>query len=206
MVMTPYQKEQFEALNIVRGHFNTLSHNEKQRLEQQVVKYMQFRRRVDEFLARHFSTICTQSCFQTDRSACCSRDGIITFFADVVVNAIYSSPSELEALLEALTRPHVGAKCVFLGSAGCLWHVTPIVCALFLCDTAQEQAFADQPSEAEEWQALCSEARAFKWPDRSVLFDALEKYFIAAGCDSSLMYLHKSPGLLRVKRDAGIMD
>ncbi len=35
-------------------------------------------------------------------------------------------------------------------------------------------------------------------------FDMIEAYFIAAGCFSSLMYLHNSPGLLRVKRKAGI--
>jgi hypothetical protein len=32
----------------------------------------------------------------------------------------------------------------------------------------------------------------------------IENYFIADGCSSSLMYLHNSPGLLRVKRQAGV--
>jgi hypothetical protein len=39
----------------------------------------------------------------------------------------------------------------------------------------------------------------FRWPDRPVLFDDLEKYFMAAGYSSPLMYLNNSPGLLRVK-------
>jgi hypothetical protein len=39
----------------------------------------------------------------------------------------------------------------------------------------------------------------YRWPDRPVLFDDLEKYFMAAGYSSPLMYLNNSPGLLRVK-------
>jgi hypothetical protein len=206
LVMTPYQKEQLDALALVREHFDTLSHNEKQRLKQYVAEYLQFRHRVNDFLSRHVSAICTQSCFQNDRSACCSRDGIITFFADVVINALNASAEELAALRKVLAKPHIGAKCVFLGPTGCLWRVPPIVCALFLCDTAQQQAFASHPTAKAEWQALCEAARKFKWPDRPVLFDALEQYFMDAGYTSPLMYLHNSPGLLRVKQKAGLKD
>jgi hypothetical protein len=36
-----------------------------------------------------------------------------------------------------------------------------------------------------------------------VLFDDLEAFFIDCGCTSPLMYLHNSPGLLRVKQKRG---
>jgi hypothetical protein len=39
---------------------------------------------------------------------------------------------------------------------------------------------------------------------KKVLFDDLETFFINAGHASSLMYLHNSPGLLLVKKRAGL--
>jgi len=53
---------------------------------------------------------------------------------------------------------------------------------------------------------LEQESRRFKWPDRPVLFDTLEKLFLDAGFHSPLMYLHTSPGLLRVKQQAGLVQ
>ena len=50
--------------------------------------------------------------------------------------------------------------------------------------------------------ALAQERKRFTWPDRPVLFDDLEQYFMDAGCTSPHMYLHNSPGLLRVKQMA----
>ena len=50
------------------------------------------------------------------------------------------------------------------------------------------------------------EAKAYRWPEKPVLFDALEKIFLDLGCDSSLMFLNKSPGLLRIKQQAGLID
>ena len=47
--------------------------------------------------------------------------------------------------------------------------------------------------------------RQYTWPDQPVLFDKLEALFVEAGYRSSLMYLHNSPGLLRVKQKAGII-
>jgi hypothetical protein len=47
----------------------------------------------------------------------------------------------------------------------------------------------------------CHSALRFSQKGR---FTTIENYFIAAGCSSSLMYLHNSPGLLRVKHKAGI--
>ena len=47
--------------------------------------------------------------------------------------------------------------------------------------------------------------KSFKWPDRPVLFDDLEKLFLDLGCHSTLMHLNLSPGLLRIKKRAGLI-
>jgi hypothetical protein len=93
---------------------------------------------------------------------------------------------------------------VYLGPDGCRWKIKPIVCQMFLCEPAKARVFR-QYSEAEsEWIELEQLRKKFTWPDRPVLFDHIEKYFISLGCSSALMYLHQSPGLLRVKRRSGI--
>jgi hypothetical protein len=75
---------------------------------------------------------------------------------------------------------------------------------MFLCGPAKAKVFSEHREAQAEWLDLERRRKEFTWPDRPVLFDAIETYFIAAGCSSSLMYLHNSPGLLRVKRKAGI--
>jgi hypothetical protein len=202
--MNPYQQEQREALSMVVRHLGQLSADNRRRLQKTLQAYLDFRYRVDRFLEKHFSQVCTTSCFQSQRSACCSRDGIITFFADVVINALISESDDLDRLHAVLKAPHEGSKCVYLGRAGCLWRIKPIVCQMFLCDAAAEDVFGKRSDLKEQWEALKTKAQHFKWPDRPVLFDALEKYFIDAGCRSTLMYLHTSPGLLRVKKRAGL--
>ena len=81
---------------------------------------MDFRRRAADFLHAHFAGICTRDCYENQRSACCSKDGIITFFGDLVVNALISDPQGLERIEERLGQPHQGFKCVYLGPRGCL--------------------------------------------------------------------------------------
>ncbi len=202
--MNTYQKEQVDALKMVVRHLDRLTAAEQLALQSIVQEYLDYRRRVDHFLACHFSTVCTRSCFQSRRSACCSREGIITFFADVVVNVLGSTPDDIESLLAVLQTHHQGSKCVYLGEKGCLWRIKPIVCQMFLCDAAAREVFEHNPGTGVQWEKLQEEARRFKWPDQPVLFDALEKYFLDAGCASTLMYLHTSPGLLRVKKQAGL--
>jgi hypothetical protein len=75
---------------------------------------------------------------------------------------------------------------------------------MFLCDQVQDIVLASRPEIASRWQALENEAKGFRWPDRPVLFDLMEQKFIAAGCRSSLMFLNTSPGLLRIKQQAGL--
>jgi hypothetical protein len=75
---------------------------------------------------------------------------------------------------------------------------------MFVCDQVQQAVFAPNPAVAKKWRDYQEKARRFRWPDRPVLFDTLEARFLAAGLCSPLMYLHNSPGLLRIKHKAGL--
>ncbi len=200
--MSTYQKEQLETLNMVYCHLEKISKQEKQRLLLQISDYLMFRNTVDAFLGEHFESICTRKCFQSNVSACCSREGMITFFADVVVNVLVSEETEIKALSKALIKPNPGFKCVYLSGHGCMWRIKPIICEMFLCDPAEKAVFNKKPPANNLWQQLKQRGKQYRWPDQPVLFDDLEKYFIAAGYSSPLMYLHNSPGLLRVKKQA----
>jgi len=50
------------------------------------------------------------------------------------------------------------------------------------------------------WQKLQRQEKSFTKPDRPVLFDDLERFFIERGYESPLMFFHHSPGLLRLKK------
>jgi hypothetical protein len=202
--MNDYQKEQYETLVSVREYINRLTASEIARLEKQAEPYFDFRRRVKCFLNDHFNAVCTRSCYQNQLSACCSRDGIITFFADVVINTLTSSKEQLDSLCSRLRKAHTGQKCIYLGDDGCTWRMKPIVCEFFLCQASTTQVFKNAPQAQKQWDAFKIEKKRYTWPDQPVLFDMLESYFIKAGCSSSLMYMHNSPGLLRVKQKANL--
>ncbi len=204
--MNAYQKEQADAIVMVRAHLKTLSAGQRRALEDALADYLRFRRDAETFQAEFFGGVCTRKCYESELSACCSREGVITFFADTVVNALLSDDHQLAHLLKVLQAVNTGFKCIFLGEAGCLWQVRPIVCGMFLCDQAKAEVFEKRPACADRWAALKAEEKRFKWPDRPVLFDDLERMFMNAGYDSPLMYLHKSPGLLRVKARAAGLD
>ena len=198
--MSEYNQEQYESLSMVRQHLATLGAQKIQNLKATLRDYLVFRRKVDALLNEHFAEICSQTCYRSRLSACCSREGIITFFADVVINALNSSAAEIETMLKALEQPNTGYKCVYLGQQGCMWRVKPIVCEMFLCERAQHGVLQEKPALQGQWDELNRRKKRFTWPDRPVLFDDLEKTFMDAGHTSPLMYLHNSPGLLRVKR------
>ena len=198
--MSSYQKEQLETLNMVQRYLEAISKQEKQRLLSQISDYLAFRNTVDEFLGEHFENICTLKCYQSKVSACCSREGIVTFFADMVVNVLVSEASEIRALSEALIKPNAGFKCIYLDIHGCMWRVKPIICEMFLCDTAEKAVFSEKSPARKVWQQIKQREKQYRWPDQPVLFDELETYFIEAGFRSPLMYLHNSPGLLRIKK------
>ncbi len=200
--MSSYNQEQSDALVMVRRYVAGLGENEKADLVASLDDYLRFRQSVDDFLQTHFGSVCSQACYQSRLSACCSREGIVTFFADVVINVLLSTPQEIDRLAETLRLDDNGLKCVYLGRNGCLWRLKPIVCAMFLCDRAENGVFQDRPAVRRQWDAYREHKKRFTWPDRPVLFDDLEAIFIAAGYTSPLMYLHNSPGLIRVKQEA----
>lgn len=202
--MNDYQFEQLEALLLVRMHLKVLPGGEKDKLRQMAADYLEFRRRADRFLGTYFASVCDRSCYQSRLSACCSREGIVTFFADVVINQLFCDEAELDGLANALRSEHTGFKCVYLSADGCRWKIKPIVCQMFLCEPAKAKVFRQHPPAESEWNELERLRKKFTWPDRPVLFDIMEKYFMAMGCSSALMYMHQSPGLLRVKKKAGI--
>jgi hypothetical protein len=202
--MNDYQQEQLDALMIARQGLSRLDAPARQQIDNAIRDYLAFRQAVDGFLQLHFSAVCNRTCYRSRTSACCSKDGIITFFADTVVNALVAAPRQVERLAQALRRNNAGHRCIYLGSHGCLWTVRPVVCAMFLCDRAMRTVFAATPQAEPEWDALRRREKAFKWPDRPVLFDHLEQVFIDMGLRSTLMHLHLSPGLLRIKRQAGL--
>ena len=202
--MNEYQKEQWDALTQIKSALHRLTSSDHAELDQAMAPYIRFRGKLDRFLGQHFAGHCSLTCFQSELSACCSKDGIITFWADVAINALRSSTEEIQILLDAIRNPRSPNKCIYLGPAGCCWHLRPLVCAMFLCDQVQDIVLASRPEIASRWQALENEAKGFRWPDRPVLFDLMEQKFIAAGCRSSLMFLNTSPGLLRIKQQAGL--
>jgi hypothetical protein len=198
--MNAYDQEQLEALVGVKAILADLPSAAKQVLSRRIRNYLRFRQDVDIFLAEYFSQVCTRKCYESRYSACCSREGITTFFADVSINAMVSSQGELDSLSAAL-REHDSAsfKCVYLGKHGCLWRVKPIVCAMFLCQPARKTVFDRHPEAKPLWERLKHREKRYTWPTRPVLFEYLEDFFLERGITSSLMYFHNSPGLLRIK-------
>lgn len=196
--MNAYQTEQMDALNQIVDNIGILDSFQ----DDAVHSYLSFRRQLDDFSERHFSGYCTQSCFESRSSICCGKDGIITFWADVVINVANSDKHQIDELFSAIEKPMFADKCIYLGANGCRWQVRPLGCALFLCDQVQEAVLAPDPVLQRHWDTYLSRGKAFRWPDRPVLFDHMEQVFMAAGCCSPLMYINTSPGLLRVKQQS----
>ena len=197
--MSEYNRDQVEAFLMVRRFLREASGPEKDRLDRMIHEYLEFRNEVASFQERFFSELCTEKCFTSQTSACCGREGIATFFADVLINALISTEKELDDLLQILSRDQGGLKCVYLTDRGCAWRLKPIVCEMFLCQNAKDTVLGNDEALAARWKGLRKKEKHFTWPDRPVLFDTLEKLCIEKGCDSPLMYCHKSPGLLRLK-------
>lgn len=198
--LNTYQKEQLDALQQVKNTLMRLDGKTKHRLIMDIQSYLDFREKVDRYLDHHLSAYCTQACFSSQTSACCSKDGIITFWADMVINACCCSLDDLNMLISAVKSPRNPRKCVYLGSKGCLWTVRPLVCAMFVCDQLQADVINRDTGLATSWDQFRQEAKGFRWPDRPVLFDRLEEIFMDLGCQSPLMYIHSSPGLMRIKK------
>ena len=201
--LSPYNQQQKDAILMVRQYLTLIPDSELRWLRQRIRPYLKFRKDVAYFQQQHFADICSQKCFTSRTSACCGREGIITFFADVVINVLLSTEQEVDKILETLEEDTGGFNCVYLNESGCLWICKPIVCEMFLCEHAKNSVLADNESLISQWQLLRKRERRYTWPNRPVLFDELEDLFLRAGFDSPLMYLHKSPGLRRLKAKHG---
>lgn len=197
--ISEYNQQQKDAILMVRQHLSHLPDSELRWLKQRLRSYLAFREAAASFQETHFADLCSEKCFTSSTSACCGREGIITFFADVVVNMLLSTQEEIDVLLDILDTDTGGLNCVYLNQTGCLWRAKPIVCEMFLCDHAKNLVLDNSNALKSQWEQFRQRERRYTWPTRPVLFDELEAYFIAAGFDSPLMYLHRSPGLLRLK-------
>ena len=195
-----YQKEQIDTHLLVARHLDYISFEEKKSLLVLIENYLEFRKKAAFFLERNFKDICTKKCYESSLSACCQKEGIVIFFADFVINALLSKKEDINKLILMLDIENKGNKCIYLGEHGCMWALKPIVCEMFLCNQAQKKVFESDWNIKENWNKLKKCQKLFTWPDRPVLFDELEDYFIKAGLFSPLMYMHNSPGLLRLKK------
>ena len=200
--MNTYQKEQIQALQMVRRHVDLLEKSPgfKPGISDQIAEYLSFRDEMNRFYRRYFEPVCSEKCYGSHLSACCSKDGIITFWADHVINVIESGDGALDRLGMVIKNPAYQDKCIYLQKNGCAWKVKPVVCEMFLCPEAEKSVFDLHPEAKRHLDGLKKRKKAFTWPDQPVLFEALEDLFVEAGLDSELMYMHKSPGLLRLIR------
>ena len=166
---------------------------------------MDFRESLDRFQSEHFGPICRASCYDTGMSACCGFESIFTFFADMVIECLFSSMEEQAAILDVLRKPNRTKRCVYLGDKGCIWRIRPISCAMFVCEDTDNAAFENRPEAKAGWREYRRREREFTYPDRPILFDELEKYFRKLGVESVHMYFHRSPGLMRLKQLNGLL-
>jgi hypothetical protein len=202
--MSDYNQDQLTTLRAVLGAISKLRESERDAIRNSIQPYLRFREAVDRFFAEHFLPSCRKQCFDTGISGCCGFESIITFFSDHAVNLLFSGEAQITRLVEVLTRPNLGGKCVYLGPSGCLWSVRPVSCAMFLCGQVKSAVFDDSSGCREHWDRLQAEEKAFTWPDKPVLFDTLEARLMELGAESPHLYFHRSPGLLSVKEKAGL--
>ncbi len=204
-MMSDYQQEHLDTWIAVRRVCNTMEPSRIRELSASISEYIAFRKELQEFFEKYLKSYCQSKCFDTGRSICCGKDSIIVHFADIVVDVLLSEESDIDPILSALTTGPRGLFCVYLGPNGCLWKLTPIVCAMFLCDGLIDVRIKGRREIEEKWYRLQELRKTFTWPNRPVLFDEIEKSFLALGLQSPLMHYHFSPGLLRIKQNAGLI-
>ena len=202
MNFSDYNRNQLVSYQSIIRAASRFSSATAAELNEQILPYLQFRCKVEEFYQRYFAPACQRSCFDTKLSACCGFESIIIFFADQAINYLLSTPQDLSKIIKVLERPNTSNNCVYLGEGGCIWRLRPITCAMFFCDQAKTAVFQEH-SEAESILGdLQSQEKEFTWPTKPVLFDEIEKQFMSIGVESPLLYFHQSPGLLRLKARA----
>lgn len=203
-MLTPYTARHLETLARLEEELERLEADALSGLREMLAPYLKYRKRTADFFTENLLGDCRRICFAQKRSGCCGRDGIIVFFADFVAELLTSGPDSARRLSAALGGDRGGMNCVYLGPEGCAWSLKPIACEMFLCDEVKEILREKDADLAAAWDHLRGREREFTKPDRPVLFDDLERFFIERGVRDSLMYFHHSPGLLRLKRRHGI--
>ena len=203
--MNTYQKEHLDTYRLVMDYLASHPAAERRYLLDLTADYMDFRKRLEEFQQMYVGGLCSGKCFLSSLSACCTRDSIVVYFADVLINCLYSNEDEISDVIELLKGDNKGHRCIYLTQSGCRWRISPIVCAMFLCDEAETVIRDGTSQAAEKWRAFEDERKLYTWPDRPVLFDDLECRFIEGGLNSPLMHLNSSPGLLALKHKAGLI-
>ena len=203
--MNTYQKEHFDTFRLVLDYLVGSPPAERRHLRDLSARYVDFRNRSGHYQRTHVAEFCTSKCYSTRMSLCCSRDSIVVYFADVVINCLHSGSSEIQSMIHLLRHSNQGQRCVYLSPEGCRWRISPVVCGMFLCDEAIACITAAGEPTAKQWRAFEEERRRYTWPDRPVVFDALEQWFLERGHSSPLMHLNTSPGLLALKRKSGLL-
>jgi len=112
--MNAYQAEQIATFELIRLHLPELKEKLHRTHADPLKAYLSFRQETDRYLDQYFTGICSLTCYQNLHSACCSRDGIITFFGDMVINTLYSSDPALDRMALRLQSPHRGNKYLYL--------------------------------------------------------------------------------------------
>jgi|WetSurSiteA1Bulk_404760.scaffolds.fasta_scaffold41431_1 hypothetical protein len=204
--MSEYQRDQWLSLTAIREALQFTSESERELLRATLSDYLAFRNQLASFHAHHFGEYCRNACYQTELSACCGFESIITFFADQLINSLLGTPNDQEALIRILEQPNTTRKCVFLGDNGCLWRLPPISCAMFYCDPAKTAVWREMPDASTVFDDFRRREKMFTHPDRPVLFDDLERTFRRRGLQTPHMYYHSSPGLVKLKARVGILD
>lgn len=195
-----YNNQHLETLRQLKELLQTLPEAQRNELREMIVPYLAYREEADRFFREHLVGDCRRICYEKRLSACCGREGIIVFFADFVVELLGASKNRIEVLEETLVSDRGGMNCVYLGEKGCRWKVKPIACEMFLCDQIKKDVLGANDELEHRWQRLRRQEKTFTKPDRPVLFDDLERFFIEKNYESPLMFFHNSPGLLRLKK------
>ncbi len=200
--MSSYNRSHLHAITTTWEACDALHDDELDVLRKLGEPYLRFRHDLDDFTAAYFRPYCEAACFTTRKSACCSYESIIVFFADEVMNYLFGGREDIAPLRAQLEHEGNTSHCVYLSPSGCLWTLRPITCAMFFCDDAKKTIFSRFPHAHIQWDALVIREKEFTWPTQPVLFDEVERFFIERGVTTPHMYFHRSPGLLRVKECA----
>jgi hypothetical protein len=199
-MLSPYTSQHLETLAVLTRQLKELEAAESEKLRGMLGPYLAYREETAHFFRDHLIGGCRRRCLAKNSSGGCGRAGVNVLFSDIVVVHHTAAAEKVDDLGRALEGDRGGKNCAYLGREGCHWAMKPIACEMFLCDELKEEIFAADDGLRREWEQLRAREKEFTKPDRPVLFDDLERFFIEKGVENPLMYFHHSPGLLRLKR------